>query len=743
MKAFKIFIISFMLLGFSVNSFAGGFIIVFPQGSPAFANNSFNPYSLEVKYIKVDVKINGLIAVTTVEEVFYNPTNINLEGWFMFPVPKYSAMKNFSMEINGKQTPAELLDSEKARQVYEDIVRKMKDPALLEYSDQGMYKVRIFPIESKKEKKIIFTYTEVLSFENELTEYFFPLNTEKFSAKPLKNVSFKVDISSEQSITTIYSPTHKTDVNRISQNKAVVGFEQEEVKPDIDFKLFIGNSNSPTGISLMSYMKNTNTEGFFLMNISPGYIDKQDKIIPKDIVFVIDVSGSMEGEKLTKAKAALTYCITNLNKNDKFNIVRFSTTASTAFESKVLADEKNKTIALAYIIELKAIGGTNMQEAFQLAFNDSENSNSAKTVIFITDGKPTIGETDNDKLLSQIGVSNKNKSRIFTFGIGNDLNTILLDKITENTNAFRTYISESEEIDSKISTFFDKVGNPVLTDISVEVKGSISADEIFPRKLPDLYKGSSITVLGKMKSDGNADIILTGKVNGETKTFKYTINAKSKPENDFIPVLWATRKVGFLLDQIRLNGENKEIVEEIKSLAKEYGIVTPYTSYLIIEDEKVITLNNNIGSENSILSSDIIDDEDGFQDKTKKEYAEIYSKSGAGSVRASQELQNLNSAEQVFDSRQGTERMVYNNESGESENFGNQIRNVGGRAFYQNSIKWIDVYSVKNTTKRSEIVFNSNEYYDLLKKEPSISQFYALGRNVEFEFKGKVYNIHE
>ncbi len=569
-------------------AFADGLIII-PRPSPLPT-----PFPLEVVYHYVNVTINGNIAETYIDQEFYNPSDIMLEGYYIFPIPKGAVIKDFSMVINGKEMQAELLDATKARNIYEEIVRQIRDPALLEYTGQGIFKVRIFPIEPRSNKKVSISYREVLNPDNGMYEYIYPLNTEKFSAKPVKNISIKVDLKTNKEIKNIYSPTHPIDVVNKDNHNAVISFEEENTKPDIDFRLYYNTNNDDIGLSLLSYQTGKD-DGYFLLTASPSFVIDDDKIDDKDISFVIDVSGSMAGDKMRQAKRALLYCVNNLNPGDGFDIIRFSTEAYSLFDNIEDANEVNIKRAEKFIDNLKPVGGTNIEEALKLALKENKGSNRTHLIIFITDGKPTIGETKDDLLIKKLTNSNKSKIRIFTFGIGNEINTHLLDKITEITKATRTYISPNEDIEIKISNFYDKVQSPVLTNLSLAFGSGIKIFQSYPNNLPDLFKGSSITVFGRYTGSESKKITLSGTLKSEKKSF--TIDPEFVSDNDeydFIPQLWASRRIGFLLDQIRLNGEDKELVDEVTLLAREHGIVTPYTSYLIMEDEEIRLRRNEL-----------------------------------------------------------------------------------------------------------------------------------------------------
>lgn len=730
MKSFNKYILIVLVL--TTNLFADGFIVI-PRPHPLP-----NPFPLEVVYHNVDVTIDGQAAITKIDQSFYNPSQYQLEGFYIFPIPKGAVINNFTMIINGKETKAELLDSDKARKIYEDIVRQMRDPALLEYSEQNIFKLRIFPIEPRSEKKISITYTQVLESDNNLFEYIYPLNTEKFSAKPLKDVSVKIDLKSQEQIKNIYCPTHEVDIINKSDNHSIISYEDENIKPDIDFKLYFSKNSSSVGLSLLSYQTGNN-DGYFLLSASPSIEIDKSNIENKDITFILDVSGSMSGDKLEQAKKALLYCVNNLNTGDHFNVVRFSTEAYSLFDSLKKADKLNINEAKRFISDLQAIGGTNIEEAFSLAFKNYTESNRPHFVVFLTDGKPTIGEMNDEKLVKRILSANMDNSRIFTFGIGDEINTHLLDKLTDATKAYRTYVSDDEDIEIKVSNFYDKIQSPVLSDLKLDFD-NIEIYQTYPKDLPDLFKGSNLIVYGRYKGNGNVKVSLTGKLNGKQKEFSLQNNfASSEDEYNFIPPLWASRRIGHLLDLIRLNGEDIELVDEVTSLAREHGIITPYTSYLIMEDEEIRVRGGRLidGLQSLAPGPEL-------KKENEANYFRMNDKSGRGSVEVSEEFQGLNTATNYSQTQQGKDRLVYKDSKGNLQNLSQQVRNVLGRAVFQQDKFWVDSELQKRKTKNAKrIQFNSNEYFDLLNKEPDTAQFLALGQNVRFYHNNVYYEVYE
>ncbi|HEY2951563.1 MAG TPA: VIT domain-containing protein, partial [Verrucomicrobiae bacterium] len=548
---------------------------------------------LEVTFNQVNAQIKDQIAVTKVEQEFYNPNPRQLEGTFLFPVPKGAHIDKFTMEIGGKQVEAELLAADKARGIYEDIVRRLKDPALLEYSGRDLFKVRIFPIEANSKKRISLAYTQVLKSDAGLVNFMFPLNTEKYSAKPLKILGVKVAVETRRPLKAIYSPSHRVEVKRDGPHKATIGYEASDVRPDTDFQVFFTQEDADLGVSVMNY-KPAGDDGYFMLLASPGAEVKNNTIVPKDVTFVLDTSGSMAGAKLEQAKKALLFCVENLNDNDRFEILRFSTEVELLFDRMTDAAKANRARAGTFIKDLKPTGGTAIDDALKKALAlRPEKGDRPYVIIFLTDGRPTIGNVDENQIVDGVIKANKGNVRVFCFGIGNDVNARLLDRITEETKAFSQYVLPEEDIEVKVSGFFAKIKEPVLASPQITFPDGVRVTKLYPSPLPDLFRGEQLVLVGrydtqqrpfiKVGKGGERRLTIEGTINGEKKTFTYEADfPEEAADHDFIPRLWATRRVGYLLDEIRLRGESKELKDEVTELARKYSIVTPYTAYLIV-----------------------------------------------------------------------------------------------------------------------------------------------------------------
>ncbi len=747
---------SLLLCGSILRANADGFIIVDPSHDRRPGPYAFAP--LEITYHHVSVKINGQIATTVVDQEFYNPNPQRLEGTYLFPVPKGAQIDKFSMEIGGKQVEAELLAADKARSIYEEIVRKLRDPALLEYAGRDVFKVRVFPIEPNSPKRIRISYSQLLPSESGLISYVYPLNTEKFSTKPIKSVSVKVELDSPKPLKTIYSPSHAVEIKRDGPHRAIAGYEASDVRPDTDFVLYFAPETDEVGVNLLT-SKTAGEDGYFLLLASPGVETKSATPAPKDVAFVLDTSGSMAGKKIEQAKKALQFCVENLNDSDRFEVIRFSTDVEPLFGKLKEASKQNRERAENFVQDLKAVGGTAIDDALRQVLASRPTGNDRPfMIVFLTDGEPTVGVTDEDTIVAHVKQEGEGRTRVFCFGIGGDVNTHLLDKIAEETRAAAQYVLPEEDLEIKVSSFFSKITEPVLANPVLSVTGSAHISKMYPQALPDLFKGGQLIVVGRYTGDGSAAVEIEGTVNGQSKKFAQDVKfTADSSETEFIPRLWATRRVGYLLDEIRLHGENAELRDEVTQLARRYGIVTPYTAYLIIEDEsrrKVPLTMQSLPQLNTDRAAKAVAAQNwtAFKDQRGGEGALRGSRYGStlrladsaavaaasGAVEADRALGVPVAMAQPMSAPSGDSRERV-------AQYTQQTRFVNGRNFFQNQDQqWIDpgVQNLSNA-KRVRVQFNSSDYFALAAKESRVLPWLAMGRNVQFVLDGTVYEIYE
>ena len=695
------------------------------------------PNALPVKSISIDTKINGQVATTHLEQVFRNDTPYTLEGTYFFPIPETASIVEFAIWENGKKLVGEVRSREEARRIYDEIVRRQRDPGLLEYAGKDLFQASIFPIPPNSDKKLEMTYSQVLKAESGTVAYRYPLGTGRnlwnrpvpvnedarrtLPAQKFGTVSGKIEIVGREALRNIYSPSHQVEVKRKGETSATVSFETSS--NDNDFQLFYGLSKDDFGMTLLTH-REPGKDGFFLLMLSPKDNLTERELVNKDIVFVLDTSGSMAEEgKMEKARNALLFGIRTLRDGDRFNVINFAGEEHLMEAGMIAADADGRRRGEEFVKKLQPSGGTNINDSLIASLRQFDKGERPKMVVFMTDGLPTVGETDAGKIISNIRAAKDVDLRIFPFGFGYDVNTTLLDKLGAENAGVSDYVQPKEDLEVKVSNFFSRVSSPVLSDLEIDF-GGLQTDLMYPRKLTDVFKGMQVAIIGRYKNSNdlqNITLRLTGKTGKETRTFNYAnLDFPFRSDaNDFLPRLWASRRVGWLLEQIRTNGENKELRDEITELGTRYGIVTPYTSYLATDG----TMVNAARDDRQILE---------LRNRAAKSVQE---KSGAGAVQMSVQQNTMQSNVMVTaDASKDEERILIQNTTS------NQF--VANKNFFNQNNVWVDAeFTEKTKLPEIKVRFASDEYFDLVNKEKELAQYFALGEQVVVVWKNKVYRI--
>lgn len=686
---------------------ADGIIIPMPPhpGDPFPPNPS-------IKYHHVDIKIDNQVAQTTVDQVFINNYHRDIEGTYIFPMPEDISISKFSMFVGGEEIKGKILDRDQARQIYEDIVRRKKDPALLEYFNDGMFKASVYPIPAHGETRIKLYYSEILKANGGICGYRYTLNTEKFSHDPLQSVKLTVEINSNQPIKSIYSPSHDIRIERENDHHAKVTYVEENTRPDKDFLLYYTVSEKDVGFNLLPY-EDEDHQRFFLAMISPQVEVPADRTSSKNIIFILDTSGSMQGEKIKQAKGALAFCLNSLNQGDRFNVIDFDDEIKSFKTGLVRAGQQNIREALFFVDKCEAEGGTNINDALLTGLKQIEGNGEASFIIFLTDGLPTVGETDIMHILQNVKKTNDSNARIFVFGVGYDVNTRLLDRLAQDNHATSDYVRPSEDIEVKVSSFYNKVSHPILTNVQLSF-GDVEVYDVYPKELPDIFKGSQLVVLGKYKNGEQTLATLFGSAQKTPRRFTYEVDFSPNHKNDFIPRIWATRKIGYLIDQIRLHGENKELVNEVVRLSKKYGIITEYTSFLVDADYRLAVRDLAPRAEEKLKVA------------SQEEV-------GAGAVNQSKAMRIMAPAmiaPQSYMDAQGNENKITN------------VVQAGTKTFFNKNGLWVDT-EYEGKIESMKVKRFSEAYFKLLDKVPEVGKYFALGDEVIFLLNGKAIHISE
>lgn len=719
--------------GWMQSASAQGFLIPTDRKLPA----------LGLKHHRVHVQIQDRAARTTVTQVFVNPTSRLLEATYIFPLPKGATISNFALYINGKKTKGQVLVRSRARAIYQSIVRRMQDPGLIEHMGGQLFKARVFPIPRRGEQKIEIAFSQVIPYRSGVHRYVYPLKTARQSLQTLRDFTMSVDLKSRTPIKNIYSHTHKVSIARRGDKRAIIGFEKNQARLNRDFVMYYSVSPKALGLNVLSH-KEKGKDGYFLMMATPKVSYGSKELVGKNITFVLDTSGSMAtNQRMKWAKSALMACIRKLNPRDHFNIIRFSTDVEELYSGLQSATAHNTQKALKFVQRMEAAGGTAIDEAIQKALKQKPKGSGVNIIILITDGHPTIGETSPSSILKNVQKSNQNRARIFTFGIGSNINIKLLDQMAQKTGGTGDYVKPGKGIQEQISWFYDKVRYPVLSAIQMKLGKGVRLVDVYPKKIPDLFRGGQIVLLGRYRGAGHIAVGLQGQINGRKKSYVFeTSFPKSSKAHDFIPRIWAHRKIAYLLDNIRLHGERHELKQEVIRLAKKFSIVTPYTSYLVVEDKDRWRLRprSKTGAEPLIQRpvrgfgkgrlmrrhSGMRNQEQSLGGATRQRPSSSAPPAPPAQIRSYKSLKDT-SGRRAVETAKKLRKMKSSSVSKTQSN--KRAKYIKGRVFRYASGTWVDS-KWRTSMKRIYVRYLSRLYFQILEKRPDLRPYFALGRHV-------------
>ncbi len=529
-----------------------------------------------------------------------------------------------------------------------------------------------------------------------------PMPAASYAAAPVERVTVNVHLTNKHPLRSIFSPTHATTVTRKNPTEATATVKADRWTGLDDFRLYWAADTDALGLRVLAYRATDREDGYFMLLGNPAGAAAERAVL-KDVLFVMDTSGSMRGEKIEQARAALDYCIQHLDRTDRFNIVTFGTDVKTFKHDLVDVTPENLKGARAFVEDVVAHGQTNIAGALQKALAGKATAGRERIMIFVTDGAPTVGERSPEKILEQVKKQNAG-TRIFVMGVGNDVNAHLLDQIAEVTDGSSEYFAPKEELDAKVAALYDRLSHPVLSGVKVSF-GESSARQVLPSKMPVLFKGSEIMMVGRYKQGGKHTFTIAGTLAGQP--VQYTCEANlpegaGETSSEFLAPLWAARQIGYLLQEIRLRGANKELVEEVVRLSKQYGIVTEYTEFIAAAGPG------------------------GFRG------GEIYAEAGKRLDMARREQAGQWAVNQAQNDRQLQNRVVaggtantYRDRRGKETTF-DTINLIGKRAFYLQGGQWVDAEDAgKRKTRVVKLL--SPEYFELLKKDPTFAKAQQLG----------------
>jgi Ca-activated chloride channel family protein len=709
------------------------------------------PVIYKINEVDIQARLVDQVAQVQVSQTFENTGSRPMEVAFVFPLPYDGAIEQMTLLIDGKEYPAKLLDAKEARRMYEDIVRKNKDPALLEWMGTGLFKTSVFPVPAGAKRTVSLRYSQLCRKAEGLTDFLFPLSTAKYTSHAVEKVSVRATIESQEEIKNVYSPTHAIEIKRPDNKHAVVTFTAKNEVPTTDFRLFYDVGKGKLSTRVLSYRpeKSKDEPGFFLLLASPEIKAPDAQRPAKTVVFVLDRSGSMSGKKIEQVKAAVKDVLNKLRKGDLFNIIAYDSQVESFRPELQKFDEDTRKAALGFVEGIYAGGSTNIDAALRTTLGQLQDSSRPNYVIFLTDGLPTAGETNEMKIINDAKQVNRVHARVFTFGVGYDVNARLLDRLVRENFGQSQYIRPDENIEEPVARLYNRIESPVLTDVKIEfafdekkTEEGPPVDRMYPKGPFDLFAGEQLVVVGRYRKTGVAKVLVSGQLGGQQQKsdFPADLVAKSTDDtNGFIEKLWAVRRVGEILDELDLKGKNDELVKELVSLATKHGILTPYTSFLADETANVRDLAANVTRTEGRLRA--LDNVSGAGGVMQREMKGMYQRAATAPAPAAQPALERFAAGPAGGADSGIH--FANEARKEAEAAQHSIRNIGNRTFFRRDGQWVDSRVSKEQQSQAKRVKQfSNEYFELARQYGrTMSQYMVFDDPVLITLDDRTYLI--
>jgi Ca-activated chloride channel family protein len=716
-KAIPILLVSLLWLGVgSTVALADGMIL--PQTLSA------DLQSVAVRYHHVTVRIEDGHAVTHVEQEFYNPYDVPVAGRYLFPIPPEAILSRFDVTVDGQKQTVARQDRAATNAALNASVAQQHDPSLLQYADWESLAFDL-SLPPGSSRRMSLEYEQVLAPDGGLFRYRYVLSTERYSSRPVEEVSLTVDLHSSSGLASVYSPSHAVSVQRLGPGRARVSWAAQDVSPAEDFEMFFAPAEKGFGGGLLTGRAGqADGHDHLLFLFAPEAEPRQGETLPKDIVFVLDRSGSMGGDKIEQARNALHYILGQLGEDDQFSIISFNDRLAVWDDAVQPVEDRTVQDARRFVDRLTADGSTDLEAALQTAMEillGTGVRGATRMIVFLTDGLPTAGIADEQLIARQVADTNVAlEARLHVFGVGYDVNTHLLDRLAADNGGTVTYVEPGENLELALTSFSGKIAYPVLTDVEVEFQG-LEAEDLYPETLPDLFQGSSLLLTGRYQAaDKKVTVRVRGRAGDERREYVYHFDLDKTGGHDFVPRLWATRRVGALLDRVRVEGESPSLVEEIRDLGLSYGIVTPYTTFVVAAQDEGAA---------SAASMDLYNNQ-----------IELNQVSGRVTIQARVQNQAYQQAEQAAVAS------------------GANVSNVGQRNLAQVGAQQIDLSLLRGQKAIDEpisgewiarhvkvdrtVEFGSEEYFALA-ADPEARPFLQSGRNVLFAYKGQVIAVQD
>ncbi len=670
-----------------------------------------------------DVRVDLVDRVLRYEitETFVNRGSRVGEADFMFPLPKGAAFQDLKLSINGEMVAGETMSADRARQIYEEIVRRQRDPALLEWMGYGLLRARIFPIAPGEQKKVVVRFQTVAPREGDAlrVDYFRGMRSNQvgMNQDPEGRTSFVLTYPNDPMYGTAYSPTHSIFEQRYGSTSESDGYrdnyddrsfassyrgsvrrvEVRDARGEVTLLIPIRRSTN-AAISLLANAPG-NDDGFALIALSPPAV--RPRAVPRDLTFVIDVSGSMSGQKIEQARAAGKQILGTLSPMDRFRLIDFSSDVRTFRDDFSTANRENIRAAERYLDQLDAQGSTNISGALDEALSAPVQAGRIPIILFLTDGQPTVGERDASVIAGNVA-RQRGSRRLFTFGVGADLNVSLIEQLALEGRGTASFVRPEESVERAVGIVASRLTSPLVTDVRVHAEG-VRLLKMHPSGPVDIFAGEDLVMLARYDGSGNAVLRFDGQTTSGPVSWTTRVYFPERSrENPFVARLWATQRVGYLSAEKRKHGGSQEINDEIRDLGERFGIPTEFSSYLVVEPgmnqrrrvADQITLRGAMGTSGGAPAPAAVQFE------------------AAKSAAAQRSATSLSAADAASGVRDDA-----------------SVRRAGNVTFVLRDSVWTDV-RYKNSGTVLRVKPFSDAYFRLLEVQPDLREAFSVGERV-------------
>jgi Ca-activated chloride channel family protein len=666
----------------------------------------------------VRVELADRVLRYEITETFVNRGNRVGEADFMFPLPKGAAFQDLKLEINGELVSGETMSADRARRIYEEIVRSQRDPALLEWMGYGLLRARIFPIAPGEQKKVVVRFQTVAPREGDAlrVDYFRGVRTNQREMNQRSEgwMRFVLTYPNDPMYGTAYSPTHSLydeayADETVSDRSFASSYRGSKRRVEIrdargEVTLLIPTRRSAAAaISLLANAPG-NDDGFALITLSPPAI--KPRAVPRDLTFVIDVSGSMSGEKMEQARAAGKQFLRSLSTMDRFRLIDFSSDVRTFRDNFSTATRENIRAAERYLDELDAQGSTNISGALDEALSSQVQSGRLPIVLFLTDGHPTVGERNASVIAADVA-RRRGSRRLFTFGVGSDLNVSLIEQLALEGRGTASFVRPDESVERAVGIVASRLTSPLVTDVRIRADG-VRLRKMHPSGSVDIFAGEDLVILSRYDGSGDAVVRFEGQTTSGPVSWSTRLHFPERSrQNPFVARLWATQRVGYLSAEKRKHGGSQEINDEIRELGERYGIPTEFSSYLVLEPG----MNRRLGSAGGQQLNGIV-----LRGST----------STAARAPAPAAMQ-FEAAKSAAAQRSATSVMAADSAAGIRDDA--NVRRAGNVTFVLSGDVWTDVRYKKTGTVLQVKPF-SDAYFKLLEMLPDLREPFSVGERL-------------